>query len=444
MNIFKRKIITKNVGETIQLKVDLYTFTTVPENVVNNVKWKMKSYTKKDIIEKKHRLYEIADNGVDIGSNYAISTEYKVQKTDENKYLKFYANIHIFDVMDQSQVYFIESPYNGDISIKSVKSESVKVEPGNSVRLTVEFNTDSKNLTGVKQAVKWMIRIDDKDERLVIDDVVITGDDISFSIPDEWQWKNVILMPYLKDYTPAISHMFEVENLTGVATEYIFEKKGERFVYVHKRLQKHGNNFGRVKDTNITFRFADPVNDPKTIEMETRNEYETPIRYLYFPTDDQILNDLERAGVNKLKNQLTWPAYLKDHSNASQNEGELDFTVTSQIHGFGLQSDYLYLRKDPKGNYVGHNRNNFGNYLWGAACKALGVPLEIALLGAHANNVINDPSNRGKDWLDRELDSSDDQFSIFLGWKWREAKGIKIKAEKTKEFIKKASDFIKF
>jgi hypothetical protein len=68
--------------------------------------------------------------------------------------------------------------------------------------------------------------------------------------------------------------------------------------------------------------------------------------------------------------------------------------------------------------YVGHNENNFGNFLWGAGTVRLGVPNLFAVLGAHLHNYLYEPSNQGKKWYQREFDSDDDQFSIGLGFQW--------------------------
>jgi len=68
---------------------------------------------------------------------------------------------------------------------------------------------------------------------------------------------------------------------------------------------------------------------------------------------------------------------------------------------------------------VGHNNYNFGNFLWGASARALRVNLALTSAGAHLNNYLNDVNNQGRGWLERDLDSYDDQFSIFLGWYWR-------------------------
>ena len=62
---------------------------------------------------------------------------------------------------------------------------------------------------------------------------------------------------------------------------------------------------------------------------------------------------------------------------------------------------------------VAHNHMNFGNFLFGAAGKALGLTLFELQMGAHYNSLANPDKNGYK----RQLDSSDDQFSIRMGVK---------------------------
>jgi RHS repeat-associated protein len=202
--------------------------------------------------------------------------------------------------------------------------------------------------------------------------------------------------------------------------DYSFKSKKEgEHRFVRKEVDKKGN-------IKYTFgNFADPENDSKSIDNGD-------ITSLYLPSDDELVDDLLQAGAYSQENRDNKYSYMKDHSHAGTNSGELDFVVNSGIFGknIGLPSNYLYVRPDRNGNPVGHNNYNFGNYLWGAAANALGVGLRTAKMGAHINNLVNDPSNQGKSLLNRTLDSNDDQYSITQGWYWRESisnYGLKIK-----------------
>lgn len=186
-------------------------------------------------------------------------------------------------------------------------------------------------------------------------------------------------------------------------------------MHVGKKLRKDG----------FIFNFADPVNDPKNIGNKPGQ-----IKELYILDEETILKDLERAGVKKEENRglIDGPIYLKNHSHAGTNSGELDFVINSEIFGSttfgeekignGLPGNYLYIT-NINNKMIGHNNYNFGNFLWGAAAKSLQVSLGDALIGAHINNYLNDVNNQGKKWYRRSFDSSDDQYSIKLGYWWR-------------------------
>ena len=65
---------------------------------------------------------------------------------------------------------------------------------------------------------------------------------------------------------------------------------------------------------------------------------------------------------------------------------------------------------------IAQNNNNFGNFTWGIAAHAMGVPEWAAKFGAQKNNYLTDPENVGKEWYDRKFDSVDDLYSISLGF----------------------------
>ena len=60
---------------------------------------------------------------------------------------------------------------------------------------------------------------------------------------------------------------------------------------------------------------------------------------------------------------------------------------------------------------LAHNPENFGNFLFGAAGVSLGIHPSLLLVGGHVNSLIK--SN--KNGYPSQLDSFDDQLSIFLG-----------------------------
>ena len=86
--------------------------------------------------------------------------------------------------------------------------------------------------------------------------------------------------------------------------------------------------------------------------------------------------------------------------------GDLDFAANGR---HGILYDGLYITQTRKDGRVAHNNYNYGNFLWGAAARAVGVPLWIARLGSHFNNFFLSPDTRGT------FDAADDQFSIGCG-----------------------------
>lgn len=146
-------------------------------------------------------------------------------------------------------------------------------------------------------------------------------------------------------------------------------------------------------------RFADPVEDPTLINIGTSVKLVTR-RYILA----SMLGC--RARTTGLKGLIPGSLFLLRFSNYG---GELDFASNGK---YGIYRKELYFTHTPEGN-VAHNNFNFGNFLWGASARELGVPLVVARLGAHFNNFFLSPDTKG------ELDSPDDQFSITCGHHWR-------------------------
>jgi len=187
-------------------------------------------------------------------------------------------------------------------------------------------------------------------------------------------------------------------------------------------IKAKGTHVGqKLGDDGFVFNFADPINDMKNINKGKINE-------LYIPTEEEMLKDLDNAGVNDEENQgmIDGALYLRNNSHAGTNTGKTDFVITSEMHGFtmfgdiklgGYHSNTMYITK-VDGKMLGHNSSNFGNFMWGASAKALEVGIITALSAAHVNNYLNDKHNTGKKWYNRDFDTKDDQFSITSGYLW--------------------------
>ncbi len=218
------------------------------------------------------------------------------------------------------------------------------------------------------------------------------------------------------------------EEKAVISFKFIFNSKGK---YVDKKEIGEGKeSFGIMLNDEgnekLRFDFADPIHDSESI-------ISGDIKTLYFPTKEEIMKDLNRAGVLQKKHHglIKGIKYLRYSSNSGTDTGhdggKLDFVVKSNLFGqqtydgvsYGLLTeDYLYVTQDDKGLYTAHNLHNYGNFLWGASVKSLGLPLIVGRIGAHLNNFFNEPSNYSKSFFKKELDSKDDQLSIKLGWKW--------------------------
>ena len=103
----------------------------------------------------------------------------------------------------------------------------------------------------------------------------------------------------------------------------IFNNKG---VYTGS-INAPGEHVGRLDcspSDHIVFNFADPDNDPKDIK-------EGRIKHVEVVSDKSIRKTLENSDITKNKpilyiNKLS---YLKNHSNATQNDGKADTMVAA-------------------------------------------------------------------------------------------------------------------
>ena len=158
-------------------------------------------------------------------------------------------------------------------------------------------------------------------------------------------------------------------------------------------------------DGNVTqsFRFADPENDVEYLKNRD-------ITKLQFVKESEIKSMLSKAGAFDEKNRENKYAYLLKEG---KGRGKFDFSGKANdgmgsIYGLDTYKS-LYLIDG-----VAHNAKNFGNFLFGAGGKALGIPLLILKAGAHFNSIFGFEDNG---YLP-QLDSKDDQFSILCGYKY--------------------------
>lgn len=190
---------------------------------------------------------------------------------------------------------------------------------------------------------------------------------------------------------------------------YTFDEDGS---FLYKKVQE-GIHYGVVLkngEQDFRFDFADPINDPRSID-------EGNVNRVLFVTDAQISQILAESGVFDSHNKRNKYTFIRNESNANNINGNglMDYVATGLFVGANISTynNSLFIT-DSNGEKMAHNTYNFGNFLWGAGAATIGVPYCAAFIGSHWNNFFNDPSSR---W---HFDSKDDQLSIKLGFQWQQ------------------------
>jgi len=219
--------------------IDLFVTSTYDSD--KQVTWKKKVFTKEEI---KSRLHvSLKDDGETF--SVGLSCRYTFKRGERGKYMKFYACIESLDTIMQTTLVFVEDRCNTDVRIEDVECiEPISLEATVKQKVKLKISKysidESKVSSSVKEDVKWMVKVGQKnDERLVIDDIVMMGNQLEFLIPEEWENETVKLMPYLNLYSPNISvgltcavgtKNYVVIPSTGkVKTDYSREVQMERY-----------------------------------------------------------------------------------------------------------------------------------------------------------------------------------------------------------------------
>ncbi len=207
-----KRIITIKSGDSISLSAAL--FPSNPSKDESEIIWKKKIHSENDT---QHylfpiKLWSINDDGEDIGTGTVL--EYTFQEEDQGKYIKFYAYTKKFEVINQSVVYYVELDYPTEIEILSVSGPD-KGYIYNEVDYEVDFSISNQNVSSdIKDSVKWLVEIDENVERLIINEKVLSGYKISFSIPEEWKNKQLFLIPYLDTIDKTICKKTFISEMT--------------------------------------------------------------------------------------------------------------------------------------------------------------------------------------------------------------------------------------
>ena len=189
-------------------------------------------------------------------------------------------------------------------------------------------------------------------------------------------------------------------------------------VYTH-RVKAIGNHVGIATHENkrISFDFvyqgdADRfLNDEEFDVALNREEY-------MLKTSNERLERvvfMEKKEINKILKSTVSLSFFPSpfvspralwYAAKESKGGKLDFVNEQYIQD---RPNFLFITSN-NGRYLAHDAWNFGNYLWGAAMRKIGIPYLTAVCGAHFQNFFMDSDNR---W---HFDSIDDQRSIFEGY----------------------------
>lgn len=190
--------------------------------------------------------------------------------------------------------------------------------------------------------------------------------------------------------------------LRGQAVGFLFDREG-RFLCRVEAPEAAGYVFMlRDGERPLVARLADPVHDPDSIGIGTR---------VVLVSKERIRSSLKRAGA------LRWihgriglrTLYMFKQSGYG---GKLDFAVNGE---HDIEDSVYYITESFRDGAIAHSRFNFGNFLWGAAAKSVGIPCFYAKLGSHVNACLFSTDGRGKRG---HFDAPDDIFSINAGYAW--------------------------
>lgn len=197
------------------------------------VTWKKSVFIQEDVKARKHIL--INDDGETIATG--LSCRYTFKKNEFGKYIKFYAYVENFESIQQSTIFYVEEKCKTNVRIRGVEridSDSSEIAEGQKIKLKVnKYSVDDKKVpVSVKKDIKWMIKVGDgKDERLIIDEFVITGDEIELDVPENWIGKEVMFMPYLNIHTPKISTTVGI-TLNKTIEDFIWTNENKEYINI--------------------------------------------------------------------------------------------------------------------------------------------------------------------------------------------------------------------
>jgi RHS repeat-associated protein len=186
----------------------------------------------------------------------------------------------------------------------------------------------------------------------------------------------------------------------GLDTIYFTIGENENIAQFSSRVSGEGNHIGIIQDNSgaviTTFGFI--------------NQGDADI---FTPDNSEVMDlgvmlvsrEFIKDKLNPIPNDISFFKALSYAAfNSKGQNATMDFVNQPWIQKKGL----IFLPND--GSYLAHDNFNFGNYLWGAAMRKLGISYGMAVFGAHVENYYFSDTSR---W---HIDSFDDQISIALGY----------------------------
>ena len=182
-------------------------------------------------------LFAIEDNGDIHSSGKEFSTNYKFTKQDVGKYIKFYSYCNEFNALAQAIVFYVEGEHDTDVDIigvERVDSDSEELYTGDRLELKATFSMAENRVSPkTDENVKWMVKVNGEEERLILDGLVMTGSEIEFVIPEDWVNEEVVLMPYLHEHSEEVSYRGKVVEGKKILEFYWTNDKKERIDTLH-------------------------------------------------------------------------------------------------------------------------------------------------------------------------------------------------------------------
>ena len=177
-----------------------------------------------------------------------------------------------------------------------------------------------------------------------------------------------------------------------------------------------GDHVGSVAGKDgYNFKFA----DERWTKEFTTDEFPTSIEMggdggkynsVYLAPKKIIDKTLEASGVKDFWKKTPIIKHIYAYKESRGIGKKMDYVNSKTTQQMAKENPYSLFVTDSRGLKVAHNLFNYGNFLWGAGMSSLTIPYSHAVVGAHVDNLFNNGF---------ELDSKDDQISIFSGYLYK-------------------------